>query len=98
MKCKFFSTCIHVFYFLIWRTYRYSRMIGGSDILRKVMVLYGNIWEKITGSVAKLEHSRRMLSHARRVYLEAYVRVSRYDIDKHEVVKCVFGAYMEALR
>lgn len=48
-------------------------MFGGNDILYKVIVLYGNICEKITGSVTELEHSRRMLSHARRVYIEAYV-------------------------
>lgn len=62
-----------VYMCLLFLICRFSRMIGGNDILCKVMVLYGNIWEKITGSVAELEHSRRMLSHARRVYLEAYV-------------------------
>lgn len=73
------------------------------DILYKVTVLYNNICVKITGSMAELEHSRRMLSHARRAYIgEVYIcartKIYSGDIDKHEVVKCVFGAYMGALR
>lgn len=55
-------------------------MFGGNDILYKVTVLYNNICEKITSSMAELEHSRRMLSHARCAYIETYICAPRYMV------------------
>lgn len=49
-------------------------MIRGNDILYKVKVLYGITFAKRSRvPVAEFEHSRRMLSHARRAYIETYV-------------------------